>query len=280
MAKDLRDRKNILVGAPEVKASGGVLIGKVATGSEDVPTNALGELPTVLAAAPAGYISQDGLTKTVDRKTDKIKDWNGDTIIVLTSEHSIMLKLTFMEAANANILKSIYGDENVHVSGQSIKITENSADLPHNSYAFEIKGAEDARIRVFAPDAQVSSVGDVTFVKNDVIKYEVELECFTDSKNNKLYQFIDRVLPTTTVTLPAGVRGGTFKVSIGGQSTTALQHNAEASAVRAALRAVAGGEAAEVTGAAGGPYIIGGVTGVITADGASLTGGSTTITVA
>lgn len=188
---DLRNRNNVLTGAPDVTASGGALIGKVAT-KTDIPEDATSPLSTSLEGKAVGYISNDGVTKTVDRETEKIKDWNGDTIIVLTSEHSVTLKLTFMEAGNAELLKAIYGENNVTVNGGKIRTADNADDLPHNSYAFEIKGKGDNRIRVFAPDAQVTSVGDVVFVKNDVIKYEVELECFTDEDNNKCYQFIDR----------------------------------------------------------------------------------------
>lgn len=282
---DLRNRNNVLVGAPDVKSSGGVLIGDVASTREAIPTDATATLPVKLNAKPAGYISPEGLSKTGDRSTEKIKDWNGDTIIVLTSEHSVTLKLTFMEAANANILKAIYGEENVKISenGQKIILTDNADDLPHNSYVFEIKGAKGSKIRVFAPDAQVSNVGDVTFVKNDVIKYEVELECFTDSQNNKCYQFIDRQdtdaitddsedAPAKTVTLPEEVSSGTWTLTVDGQTTEQIQHDATAKLVAEKLNKLSTVDTAKVAGTKGGPFTITGVKGEITADGKSLIG--------
>ena len=189
---DMRNRKNILVGAPDVKASGGMLIGDVVT-SEKVPTDATTP-PTIGQQKPVGYISEDGVTKTVDRSAEKIKDWNGDIVKVITSEHSVVIKFTVMEAANADLLKAIYGKNNVTISeeGSKIKTVDNADDLPHISWQADIKGDEDSKIRLFAPDAQVTSVGDVSFVKSDVIKYELELECFTDDASNKFYQFIDR----------------------------------------------------------------------------------------
>lgn len=85
---------------------------------------------------------------------------------------------------------------------------------------------------------------------------------------------------THSVTLPSGVSGGTFTLAIDGAATAALNYNAEPAAIQSALRAVEGGSGALVSGEAGGPYTITGVSGTVTADGAELTGGaSTTVTV-
>ncbi|MFS0144577.1 phage tail protein [Corynebacterium striatum] len=80
-------------------------------------------------------------------------------------------------------------------------------------------------------------------------------------------------------TLPSGVAEGTFTLSIDGAPTSALEYNAEAAAVQDALRAVAGGEAATVSGSAGGPYTIDGVTGTLTIDGDLLVGGTGSATI-
>lgn len=281
---DLRNRKNVLVGAPDVTASGGALIGNVAK-LADIPGDATEPLKEALKAVAVGYLGNDGVTKTVDRQTEKIKDWNGDTVVVLTSEHTVTLKLTFMESANAALLKGVYGTENVTISKakgmEKIKLVENADALPHNSYTFEIKGAEDAKIRVFAPDAQVTSVGDVTFVKNEVIKYEVELECFADENNVKLYQFIDRKADdeetvgdsaSYTFTL-AGATGGTYKISVGSKQTGDLQYNDSAEKVKQAL-VTAGETKANVTGSASSGFTITGVSAKPTVNGSNLTGGS------
>lgn len=83
-----------------------------------------------------------------------------------------------------------------------------------------------------------------------------------------------------TVTLPSGVTGGTFTLSIGNKKSAGIEHNATGTAVQLILRKVSGGEKASVTGDAGGPYTVKGVKGELTADGASLTGGdSNTVTV-
>lgn len=187
---DGRKRANVLVGAPDVEASGGATFGDVAQAAGDFPTDATAAF-TGLNHSPLGFISQDGITKTVDRQTEKIKDWNGDTVIVLETDHSVTLQFTFLETANAEALKAVYGEENVTVTGEKIEVKETAGELPHYSYLFQMKGGNGAKIRVFAPDAQVTSIGDVQYVKNNVISYQVTVECFAVD-NKKLVSYIDK----------------------------------------------------------------------------------------
>ncbi|SPJ39451.1 hypothetical protein CHUV2995_00226 [Corynebacterium diphtheriae subsp. lausannense] len=77
-----------------------------------------------------------------------------------------------------------------------------------------------------------------------------------------------------TVTLPSGASGGTFTLSIDGQKSADIAQNSNGTAVQLILRQVKGGEKASVTGRAGGPFTVKGVTGVLTADGTNLTGSS------
>lgn len=186
----MRNRSNVLVGAPDVKAAGGITLGDVVKTGGTVPADATSELEAGLNHEPAGFVSEDGVTKTVDRTVEKIRDWNGDTVITVQSDHGVTLQLTFMEGANATVLKKIFGEENVVISGNKIVVKDTAAELPHFSLNIEIKGSASKKIRLFAPDAQITETGDVSFVRSGVIQYQVTIECF-DVDDVKLYQFID-----------------------------------------------------------------------------------------
>lgn len=188
---DARNRANVLVGAPDVNASGGALIGEVATDAAAYPTDASAELSADLGMEPAGFIGEDGVTKNVNRTTEKIRDWNRDTVIVVETEHDVTLSLTFLESANATVLKAIYGDENVVIDGQKIQVMDAAGELPHKSLAFEMKGGAGKKARLFAADAQVTNVGDITFTKAGLIQYQVDFECFGDAEGKKLRAFFE-----------------------------------------------------------------------------------------
>ena len=87
-----------------------------------------------------------------------------------------------------------------------------------------------------------------------------------------------------TVTLNGSPSDGTFTLTFRGATTSALDHDAAASAVQTALRALAtiGGTNVTVTGSAGGPYTVTFASSLaatavdeLTADGSALVGGTT-----
>lgn len=87
-----------------------------------------------------------------------------------------------------------------------------------------------------------------------------------------------------TVTITGSPTGGTFTLTFGGQTTSAIAYNATAATVEAALEALStiGQGNVQVTGSAGGPYTVEFVgalaktnVAAMTASGASLTGGTT-----
>lgn len=86
-----------------------------------------------------------------------------------------------------------------------------------------------------------------------------------------------------TVTITGSPTGGTFTLTLSGSTTAAIEHDAAASAVQTALRAIASvdGPNVAVSGPAGGPYTVDFIGSLATTNVAqmtatsSLTGGST-----
>ena len=186
---DKRNRQNVVVGAPEVSAEGAALIGEPINDASDIPSDATTTLPVTLNLEAAGFIGEDGITKTVDRETENIPDWNGDDVKVLQTSHSVTLQLQFLEAANGAVLKTVHGDQNVTLGDNgAITVKENAAETPEKSFIFEINGG-GRRVRVVAPVAKVTEQGDTVFSRSDVIRYDVTITCFPDSAGNKLYIF-------------------------------------------------------------------------------------------
>ena len=187
--------KNVVVGRP--LSSGGVLSG------------ALGAvLPTDATAAPdssitgVGYISEDGLSETIDRSTDKIKAWGGDVVKVVQGEFSVSWQYGMIEALRAEVNREVYGEANVTVTpatastGTLVTVEINSEQLAHRSRVYEVKDG-DAKIRVVAPDSQITTVGDITYSDSEVIAYPVTVEGFRDAAGNQAYKYMDDGVFTT-----------------------------------------------------------------------------------
>lgn len=185
---DQRNRNNVIVGAPDTNASGAALIGDPIVDSDSLPTDATTALPEGIGVEAAGFVGEDGLTKTVDRETEPVRDWNGDDVVILQTSHSVTFGLQFLEAANAAVLRTVHGDSNVEVgTNGEITVKENAGEVPHKSFIFEINGGGGRKVRVVIPDGQVTETGETTFSKADVVRYDVTITCFPDADGNKAY---------------------------------------------------------------------------------------------
>jgi hypothetical protein len=179
---------NVLQGKPVV--TGGVLRG--ASGAT---------LPTTAVAATTGFtalgfVGDDGLSESVDRTTDKIKAWGGSIVKVVQSEFSVSYTFTLYETLNANVLKAVYGDDNVTTTAAGVStgtlqsVQVNKDQLDRNPWIFDMKDG-DALIRVVVPDGQITQVGEITYNDGGVIGYPVTLEAFEDTSGNNAYKYID-----------------------------------------------------------------------------------------
>ena len=173
---------DVLVSSP--LATGGVLTAP--TGST-LPTDATTALDAAFVAT--GYVSEDGVTMTINKDTQDIFSWGGEKVRVIQTSHSLQLSFSFLET-NEQVLNLVFGDANVVKVGDATTVQINSDVLPHFALALDMKDG-DKRVRLAAADAQVIEMGDITFVHNDAAMYEVTLECFPDGSNNKAYLYHD-----------------------------------------------------------------------------------------
>ncbi|ALE07681.1 hypothetical protein AL755_08500 [Arthrobacter sp. ERGS1:01] len=153
-----------------------------------LPTDA--KTPLDPAWVKGGYIGEDGVTRTTDASDDKIKAWGGDAVKIVRTEHSITYKFSFLESANAAVLKLIHGEANVTVTAGSVKVKHTSRMPARKAYVLDMKDAASS-IREVVPDGQITTSGDVTFVHSDVIRYEVTIEAFPDDSGVKAVSYMD-----------------------------------------------------------------------------------------
>lgn len=194
----------IITGAP-VTATGGLCF---ADTSVTMPADATAPLDA--AFIKGGYTGEDGVTRTTDATDEKIKAWGGDVVKVVRTEHSIIYKFSFLEAASAEVLKLIHGAANVIISGQKIQINQTSKLPLRKTFVIDMRDG-DMAIRELIKNGQLTTSGDVVFVHSDVIKYEVTIECFPDASGVKAVSFIDQLTaaaPSVTGASPSGAATG------------------------------------------------------------------------
>lgn len=155
-----------------------------------LPTTASGTLDN--AFVPLGYCSEDGLVNANSAEMDSVKAWGGDTVLYFQNGKDDTFKFTMIEALNVNVLKTVYGNENVTVDGTTgdITIKANSEEQEESSYVIDMIMTNGALKRVVIPAGKVTEVGEVTYKDDEAIGYETTVACTPDSEGNTHYEYI------------------------------------------------------------------------------------------
>lgn len=164
-----------------------------------LPTDAT----TVLDVAfkSLGYVSEDGLTNETATSVENIKAWGGDLVESSQTEKTDTFKYKLIEALNIDVLKEVYGADNVSGTlSTGIKIEVNSKELPEHVIVVEMLMKNNTIKRIVVPKGKVSEVGEIKYVGGDVVGYDTTLLAFSsDSKGNTHFEYIKG-----TATVPGG----------------------------------------------------------------------------
>lgn len=191
------DAKKVLVGAPDQSSTTGAV--NVAPLGTTLPTDA----KTALSGdyAPTGYVSQDGLTLSLDYSTNDIKDWSRATVRTLLEEFTGELNWVYIQTDYEGLC-AIFGDEHVSKAGDLIKVSLGAHLAPAKVFVFNMKD-DDTRIRVIAPNAQAVPDGDLTFVANEPISWGCRLSCNADENGENIYILVEEAAPSSSGLLGA-----------------------------------------------------------------------------
>ena len=162
---------NVLVASP--LSTGGVLTADYGTTLPTTPT------ASTAAFTATGYISEDGVTLTVDRSTQDVFAWGGQKVRNIQTDSSVQIALGFLETT-PTVLSTVFGEDNVSTVGDVTTVSITGGVLPQ--FALVIDAADgDKRVRITAAAAQIISQEDLVFVHSAPTIYNVTIECFPDA---------------------------------------------------------------------------------------------------
>lgn len=175
---------NVSTGKPKI----GGAINSAPIGTA-LPTDATTQLAE--AYKNFGYVSEDGLTNSNSAESDSVKAWGGDEVLNIQTEKPDHFTYTLIEVTNPDVLKHVYGSENVTGTyAAGITITANSKPQESQIIVFDMILRDGGLKRIVCPNAQVISVGDIVYNDSDPIGYEIELACYPDATGNTHYEYI------------------------------------------------------------------------------------------
>lgn len=187
--------RQVYVGTPDQLTTGAVLHAPVGT---ELPT--LTDItPSAVTIDPAfkdgGYVSSDGVTLTPDMSTSDINDWSGALVRRVLETFNGEVSFTMIQS-DGETFKMALGEDYVEVSAANSThgnqvMAKFGAHLPDpEAWVFKMKDGA-ARILICLPNAQVTTMDEVTFNATDPIGWALTLSCYPDENGVSIYILTD-----------------------------------------------------------------------------------------
>lgn len=186
MAENKNDATKVTAVKPKV--TGAVFVAPLKTA---LPTDAKTELDP--AFKNLGFISDDGIKNENTASSEDVKAWGGAIVNSIQKDKTDKFKMTYIEALNIDVLKFIYGKNNVEGSleaGITIKVGLEEAEPQVMVIDSVLQGGYLKRVVI--PVAKLTEIGEISYSDSETLGYESTVSAFPDSNGFTHYEHIEK----------------------------------------------------------------------------------------
>lgn len=181
----MSDAKNVSAAKPKI--GGAIFRAPLGTALPKSVSDALD-----VAFAALGYCSDDGVTNSNSPESESQKAWGGDNVLDMQKSKDDKFKYKLLEVLNVDVLKAVYGDDNVTGTlDEGIVVKASNKENEQCSWVIDmiLKGSLK---RIVIPCAAVTEVGNISYKDNDAIGYETTISASPDADGYTHYEYIKK----------------------------------------------------------------------------------------
>ena len=176
---------NVSTGKPNV--AGAVHVAPLGT---TVPTDATSALDPAFKCL--GYVSEDGLSNNNELTMEATKAWGGVIVLRSLTEMNDEFKLVLIESKNVDVLKTVYGEDNVTVdSSGNISVSVKAEDPRERIYVFDLALRGDTAKRIVVADGAITSRDEIKYNDSDPVAYGVTISAYPDATQESHHEYIE-----------------------------------------------------------------------------------------
>lgn len=151
-----------------------------------LPTDAIADLDAAFNGL--GFTGEEGFVVSQNRSTEDKRAYGGDVVYSLQTEYGVSVQVTVYESQNAEVLRTVFGDDNVDVAGGTTTVRYNKRRLPRSVFVSD-HITDQGLLRQVIPVGQVTEVGDITLVHTDILMYQLTITAYPDAEGNYMYEY-------------------------------------------------------------------------------------------
>jgi hypothetical protein len=177
---------NVTTGKPNI--SGAVYVAPIGT---TLPTDATTALDNAFVCL--GYVSEDGLENNNDMDVSAIKAWGGMIVYRSLNELDDNFVLTLIESENTDVLKAVYGSNNVTVDASgNVTVAVKADDPEENVWVFELALRNSRAKRIVIADGAITAREAITYNDSDAVGYGITVSAYPDTNGETHKEYLEK----------------------------------------------------------------------------------------
>jgi len=146
-----------------------------------------------------GYISEDGVTNSNAIESSEQKAWGGDTVLTLQTGKTDTFQMKFLETKNVNVLKTVYGQDNVSGNLETgLVIRANSQEPEAGAWIIDMILRDNSAKRIVIPEGKITALGDIVYTDGEATGYDATITAlpysgYEGDTHRELLQNIDEI---------------------------------------------------------------------------------------